>query len=1122
MKKLFTLCLLLISVQAFAQTSRLIPFASGSSTDTAYQKANLRIDSTAKLFGTVYMGTPSSYNTVISLTSAQNASLVLTGKSATGIPLLINRQPGQTGDRIRFTDKQDSTYFLQTADSPYILTQIGKSSCLNLSFFSQLGSSSYVQLFGPDNGFLMGANPAFTTPVNKVIGQIYFNAQISGLGGRTIASINAVKISDTTNRNAKITASVGSGTGSNVVMTLARNSGMGLYNIRLGTAYVNNADTNEDALIHTRPADNYLYPQMIMDLGVNQIGNFLDIRNLARSTIAKIDTGGAFTGKTVLYPQIRYATANTSLTGYDNYLYVSTALGPVTVTAPTTTIDSGQVFRVKKTDGAYPLTIQPASGLIDNQSSISYLKNEQVELHYTKPNYQSNFVDVSGDTVTTLSAFGAVADLERITIGTVASSTTITAAPGTFTSSDVGKVICIKLARSYLYYSQLHYTLTTTITAYTNSGQVEVATAPDFTMSSADAYYFTNNYDQIQAALDYCALHNVGLLLADQAGTYGIAPLFSTTAQAQSDKGFHITAPIHFQGSGKGVTNFKWSIEDNIFVSQDSMYNSAGFIIYTPGSVILSDFTAYSPDRFRTEYVSSGLKFQTYKTGLGYSIPGSYLQNNVDIIGDSAGGYQYYMLQWSVAGENSANAGIGGAFVYQVQNSHIQVGGSGYSIFSNDTSGKLWNPVNNLMEGAGSPLLRLQPGNVGNVTTGTNAFSIVTTDTAYSLYDGTSQYDTSDRHYLVQLISGTDTFNTRIDSILSPTTALLHDNAPITFTNALVYLYPISGFAEGHMMYIHPNVNIVCDNIEVRNCNKYAMHVYSGGGVNGHATMRRYNNCNNTLINPPVPGTSCEGWLIGNDNDTATTIVSNCDSFTLNEYNQAIQATFNNVRFTGTEAVFRGKSYIYAPKARIPMHTFTADTVFVYNPDIWFMGYQLGTIAMVYGGSVSSPRCYNNTNVFYFNVTDSVGAIVNSIMPTGADTDQHVVYNRSTKRMLVTAPVTIEMQPQSVTTTDATTTTIATIPLPTSGDRILLTIKMTGESGNDDLYGLKIAGIKNNAGTLAATGSVTPDIVPIVTDAALFGSTYTVTTSGTNILVRVTGLAATTINWKCYITYNKY
>ena len=98
-----------------------------------------------------------------------------------------------------------------------------------------------------------------------------------------------------------------------------------------------------------------------------------------------------------------------------------------------------------------------------------------------------------------------------------------------------------------------------------------------------------------------------------------------------------------------------------------------------------------------------------------------------------------------------------------------------------------------------------------------------------------------------------------------------------------------------------------------------------------------------------------------------------------------------------------------------------------------------------------------------------------------------------------------------VSTTDATITTIDTVPIPTNE---VLMIKAKVVAKKDDFAmkgGAELIGVyANNAGTVTLQGFVNNVHMQIQ-------ATWTITLviSGTNVLVRVKGAAATNISWKC-------
>lgn len=105
---------------------------------------------------------------------------------------------------------------------------------------------------------------------------------------------------------------------------------------------------------------------------------------------------------------------------------------------------------------------------------------------------------------------------------------------------------------------------------------------------------------------------------------------------------------------------------------------------------------------------------------------------------------------------------------------------------------------------------------------------------------------------------------------------------------------------------------------------------------------------------------------------------------------------------------------------------------------------------------------------------------------------------------------------QLISTTDATVTTIFTIPIPT-GQRCKITANVEATSGTNVLNGQKYNIIRNDAGTLTKVSGTDISTIPIFQDAGLSGATFVLAISGTNLLVQVTGLVATNINWTATI-----
>ena len=99
----------------------------------------------------------------------------------------------------------------------------------------------------------------------------------------------------------------------------------------------------------------------------------------------------------------------------------------------------------------------------------------------------------------------------------------------------------------------------------------------------------------------------------------------------------------------------------------------------------------------------------------------------------------------------------------------------------------------------------------------------------------------------------------------------------------------------------------------------------------------------------------------------------------------------------------------------------------------------------------------------------------------------------------------------TVLTTDATLTTIDTVAIPTD-EAILISAKIVAVKDDiTDKAGVEIEAIyANNSGTVTLQGAVNYQHRQVPT-----GWDVTFVISGTNVLIRVVGNAATNIDWKC-------
>nr|QBK86418.1 MAG: hypothetical protein LCMAC102_02130 [Marseillevirus LCMAC102] len=139
--------------------------------------------------------------------------------------------------------------------------------------------------------------------------------------------------------------------------------------------------------------------------------------------------------------------------------------------------------------------------------------------------------------------------------------------------------------------------------------------------------------------------------------------------------------------------------------------------------------------------------------------------------------------------------------------------------------------------------------------------------------------------------------------------------------------------------------------------------------------------------------------------------------------------------------------------------------------------------------------------------TDAIVLDANTWPIADGSSDQVLQTDGAGQLSFATVPT---LTDNTVQTTDATVTTLATIA--TTTDRsTLIDVKVSARNtGASEAAGYFLKSVfRNNTGTVTQVG--TDDLLSFEDNTA-----WAVTTSisGTNILVRVTGVAATTINWK--------
>jgi hypothetical protein len=110
----------------------------------------------------------------------------------------------------------------------------------------------------------------------------------------------------------------------------------------------------------------------------------------------------------------------------------------------------------------------------------------------------------------------------------------------------------------------------------------------------------------------------------------------------------------------------------------------------------------------------------------------------------------------------------------------------------------------------------------------------------------------------------------------------------------------------------------------------------------------------------------------------------------------------------------------------------------------------------------------------------------------------------------------LSLQAAILTTTDATPTTLKTLSITDETAGIVEVVLVGRESGTaGKITAKKIVGYRKDGGILTLD-SVT-DILPTSATGTIGAATCQITTSSNNIIIQVTGVAATTINWKCTV-----
>ncbi len=484
--------------------------------------------------------------------------------------------------------------------------------------------------------------------------------------------------------------------------------------------------------------------------------------------------------------------------------------------------------------------------------------------------------------MTKIEDFGAVADLTRIVVSIDVSvnDQRVTTTSATFAATDVGKVICIKQARDASSYSSNKATLTAKIVTYNSATSVDIDTAADYDVTDGDAYFYTNNYDAIQDAIDHCATNDIGILFAETEGVFGIDPWMSSNVPVDPDdykaNGLQLgESSLNIKGGGKGVTNFKWCVEDNFETDIASRYKFSGFVIKYSGDFVFEDFTMLAPDRLTTEVINQR-DYGFYLSPVGTNlIDATVTLRNIDIIGDQAGGYEYADLQWSHGMLSSSSESDVQSYFYNVV---IKADAQGIAHFDGDGNKQVFTAEDLNIYYTGSPLLTLDYGDGSTTGASTDA----STDKVTVNVPGFSFYDlvvNDTRDLVVVLDLGGSLLECPVQTIISSTEMTTSTDILTNYSDKVFYITRNNGNSDqffGHSLYIHPSVTMNINGYTAFYANGYRMHVYSGGGTQYGAAYRYLNYMKQYDANNPLfPGLdSMHGWLMSTDQTSANYITN--------------------------------------------------------------------------------------------------------------------------------------------------------------------------------------------------------------------------------------------------------
>lgn len=617
----------------------------------------------------------------------------------------------------------------------------------------------------------------------------------------------------------------------------------------------------------------------------------------------KVDRKGNSYIKSLRLKGYRTVSSNTTLNDSDAVIFVNTTIGDITVTCNQSNDSDGKVFTVIKiSSDTNKLILSAAGGATINGGSsytISGTSYPSASVYQASGNFYTfgsanNSNSGASNNLILASQFSAKADLQRVILTSKASTDTITAAASTFSSTDTGKVICIHKVRNISSYTTSDSgAVTARIKTYISPTVVRIDSTCSYTFTDSFAYWGTENYDLIQSGIDFCNSSGTGQFILDKQGTYGIFPKLSRrSAPPVGYIGFNLNAPVNITGCGKGITNLKWSVEDDIHITESENYLFNGFCIMDTGSYSITNLTMLSPDRYNLQVVNA-FGASAVKVNGNIILPGSFSLSNVDILGDSAA-KKYnsdWDLQWAQAYTNTSLADSTSYYMSTIKDVNSSVSFIGLHVYAGNGHSKGVKTENVTMYGSGSYKVDQTFSNCASVSSSSTALTVsgIRGFSWYSFTNSTAEYD---RAYLVTISDGVHTFSDTMGTITSPNVLQLRHASSFTFTNATITVVtPQNMVCDGHQMYIHDNIDLDLRNTVSIDCKGLDLQHF--GNSFGTADYSYFTRCSSKTGKRNI---TSNGWLLGHSGNTDFQ-VRDCNNFTNYSLGQAISFTAWNTDF---------------------------------------------------------------------------------------------------------------------------------------------------------------------------------------------------------------------------------